>query len=104
MILLHELLEQLDEPSNNESVDPELLKLIDRVIIDTNNLVVHNLEAAKNILSKRPIDKNALEVVVSNYKRYFDRSNGGTPEVIRGVTMQNKLDQLSKCLVFQIYC
>ncbi len=50
----------------------------------------------KNILSKDPIDKARLDVVLSNYKRYFNRDDGGTPEVIRGMTMQSKLDELAK--------
>ena len=54
------------------------------------------LQVIKNILSKDPIDKARLDVVLSNYKRYFNRDNGGTPEVIRGMTMQSKLDELAK--------
>jgi hypothetical protein len=50
----------------------------------------------KDILSKEPIDKARLDVALSNYKRYFNRDNGGTPEVIRGMTMQSKLDELAK--------
>ena len=96
MIRLTQIIEDLTKPQVKEAVDPSLLKLIDDVIKDTNVLVVNNLEMVKNILSKEPIDKATLDVALSNYKRYFNRDNGGTPEVIRGMTMQNKLDELSK--------
>ena len=58
--------------------------------------MVNNLEMVKDILSKEPIDKVNLNVALSNYKRYFNRDNGGTDEVKRGMTMQNKLDELAK--------
>ena len=96
MIRLTQIIEDLTKPQVKESVDPSLLKLIDDVINDTNVLVVNNLKMVKDILSKEPIDKARLDVALSNYKRYFNRDNGGTPEVIRGMTMQNKLDELSK--------
>ena len=96
MIRLTKIIEDLTKPQVKESIDPSLLILIDRVITDTNVLVVNNLEMVKNILSKDPIDKARLDVVLSNYKRYFNRDNGGTPEVIRGMTMQSKLDELAK--------
>lgn len=96
MILLTRIVEDLTNPQVKEVVDPSLLKLIDEVINDTNVLVVNNLKMIKDIVSKEPIDKAKLDVALSNYKRYFNRDNGGTPEVIRGMTMQNKLDELSK--------
>ena len=96
MIRLTKIIEDLTKPQVKESVDPSLLKLIDEVINDTNVLVVNNLKMVKDILSKEPIDKARLDVALSNYKRYFNRDNGGTPEVIRGMTIQSKLDQLSK--------
>jgi len=96
MILLTRIVEDLTKPHVKESVDPSLLKLIDEVISDTNVLVVNNLKMIKDIISKEPIDKDKLNVALSNYKRYFNRDNGGTPEVIRGMTMQNKLDNLAK--------
>ena len=96
MIRLTKIIEDLTKPQVKESVDPSLLILIDRVITDTNVLVVNNLKMVKDILSKEPIDKAKLDVALSNYKRYFNRDNGGTPEVIRGMTMQNKLDELAK--------
>jgi hypothetical protein len=96
MIRLTQIIEDLTKPQVKEAVDPYLLKLIDEVINDTNVLVVNNLKMVKDILSKEPIDKARLDVALSNYKRYFNRDNGGTPEVIRGMTMQSKLDQLSK--------
>ena len=96
MILLTRIIEDLTKPQVKEAVDPSLLKLIDEVINDTNVLVVNNLKMVKDILSKEPIDKAKLDVALSNYKRYFNRDNGGTPEVIRGMTMQSKLDELSK--------
>ena len=96
MIRLTQIVEDLTNPQVKKSVDPSLLKLIDEVINDTNVLVVNNLKMVKDILSKEPIDKAKLDVALSNYKRYFNRDNGGTPEVIRGMTMQNKLDELSK--------
>ena len=96
MILLTRIVEDLTNPQVKNAVDPSLLELIDKVIDDTNVLVVNNLKMVKDILSKEPIDKARLDVALSNYKRYFNRDNGGTPEVIRGMTMQNKLDELSK--------
>ena len=96
MIRLTKIIEDLTKPQVKEAVDPSLLILIDNVINDTNVLVVNNLKMIKDILSKEPIDKARLDVALSNYKRYFNRDNGGTPEVIRGMTMQNKLDELSK--------
>ncbi len=96
MIKLKKIVEDLNNAKVKESVDPSLLKLITEVIDDTNVLVVNNLEMVKNILSKDPIDKARLDVVLSNYKRYFNRDDGGTPEVIRGMTMQSKLDELAK--------
>ena len=96
MIRLTKIIEDLTKPQVKESIDPSLLILIDRVITDTNVLVVNNLEMVKNILSKDPIDKARLDVALSNYKRYFNRDNDGTPEVIRGMTMQKELDQLAK--------
>ena len=96
MILLTRIVEDLTKPQVKESVDPSLLKLIDEVINDTNVLVVNNLKMIREILSKEPIDKAKLEVALSNYKRYFNRDNGGTPEVIRGMTMQSKLEDLTK--------
>ena len=96
MILLTRIVEDLTNSQVKEAVDPSLLKLIDEVINDTNVLVVNNLKMIKDIVSKEPIDKAKLDVALSNYKRYFNRDNGGTPEVIRGMTMQNKLDELSK--------
>ena len=96
MILLTRIVEDLTTPRVKEAVDPSLLKLIDEVIRDTNVLVVNNLEMVKNILSNEPIDKAKLDVALSNYKRYFNRDNGGTPEVIRGMNMQSQLDNLLK--------
>ena len=94
MILLTRIVEDLTNPQVGKSVDVSLLELMDQVIEDTNILVVNNLKAIKGILSKESIDKAKLDVALSNYKRYFNRDNGGTPEVIRGMTMQNKLDNL----------
>lgn len=96
MIRLTQIIEDLTKPQVKEAADPSLLKLIDDVINDTNVLVVNNLKMVKHIMSNEPIDKAKLDVALSNYKRYFNRDNGGTPEVIRGMTMQNKLDELSK--------
>jgi len=96
MILLTRIVEDLTKPQVKEAVDPSLLTLIDEVINDTNVLVVNNLKMVKDILSKEPIDKARLDVALSNYKRYFNRDNGGTPEVIRGMTLQRKLEDLAK--------
>ncbi len=96
MIRLTQIVEDLTKPQVKETIDPSLLKLIDEVINDTNVLVVNNLKMVKDILSKEPIDKAKLDVALSNYKRYFNRDNGGTPEVIRGMTMQQKLEDLTK--------
>lgn len=96
MILLTKIIEDLTKPQVKQAVDPSLLKLIDIVISDTNILVVNNLKMIKDILSKDPIDKTKLDIALSNYKRYFNRDNGGTPEVIRGMTMQSKLEDLEK--------
>ena len=94
MILLTRIVEDLTNPQVGKSVDVSLLELMDQVIEDTNILVVNNLKTIKGILSTESIDKAKLDVALSNYKRYFNRDNGGTPEVIRGMTMQNKLDNL----------
>jgi hypothetical protein len=96
MLLLTRIVEDLTNPQVKEVVDPALLKMIDRVISDTNVLVVNNLKMIKDILSKEPIDKARLDVALSNYKRYFNRDNDGTPEVKRGMKMQSKLDELAK--------
>lgn len=96
MILLTQIVEDLTKPQVKEAVDPSLLELIDNVISDTNVLVVNNLKMVKDILSNEPIDKAKLDVALSNYKRYFNRDNRGTPEVIRGMTMQSKLEDLTK--------
>ena len=74
----------------------DLLNLINEVIDDTNVLVVNNLKMVKDILSKESIDKDKLDVALSNYKRYFNRDNGGTPEVKKGMKMQGELDNLLK--------
>jgi hypothetical protein len=96
MILLTRIVEDLTNPQVKNAVDPSLLELIDRVITDTNVLVVNNLEMVKKMLSEGTIDKAKLDVALSNYKRYFNRDSGGTPEVIRGMTMQQKLEDLAK--------
>jgi hypothetical protein len=96
MILLTRIVEDLTKPQVKKAIDPSLLELIDTVISDTNVLVVNNLNMVKDILSKKPIDKARLDVALSNYKRYFNRDNDGTPEVIRGMTMQQKLEDLAK--------
>lgn len=96
MIRLTKIIEDLTNSQVKESVDPSLLILIDRVITDTNVLVVNNLKMVKDILSKEPIDKAKLDVSLSNYKRYFNRDDEGTPEVNRGMTMQSKLEDLAK--------
>jgi len=96
MIKLKKIVEDLNNAKVKEVVDPSLLKLITEVITDTNVLVVNNLEMVKKMLSEGTIDKAKLDVALSNYKRYFNRDNGGTPEVIRGMKMQSKLDELAK--------
>lgn len=96
MIKLKKIVEDLNNAKVKESVDPSFLESIDNVIKDTNVLVVNNLKTIKDILSKEPIDKATLDVALSNYKRYFNRDSGGTPEVKRGMKMQSKLDKLSK--------
>ena len=96
MILLTRIVEDLTNPQVKQTVDPSLLKMIDEVINDTNVLVVNNLKMIKDIISKEPIDKAKLDVALSNYKRYFNRDNGGTPEVIRGMKMKSQLDNLLK--------
>ena len=96
MIKLKKIVEDLTNAKVKEVVDPSLLKLMKEVIDDTNVLVVNNLEMIKKMLSEGTIDKAKLDVALSNYKRYFNRDNGGTPEVKRGMKMQSKLDELSK--------
>ena len=96
MILLTRIVEDLTNPQVGKSVDVSLLELMDQVIEDTNILVVNNLKAIKGILSKESIDKAKLDVALSNYKRYFNRDDEGTPEVNRGMTMQSKLEDLAK--------
>ena len=96
MIKLKKIVEDLTNAKVKEVVDPSLLKLMNEVIDDTNVLVVNNLEMVKKMLSEGTIDKAKLDVALSNYKRYFNRDSGGTPEVKRGMKMQSKLDELSK--------
>jgi hypothetical protein len=96
MIKLKKIVENLNNAKVKEVVDPSLLKLMDEVIDDTNVLVVNNLEMVKKMLSEGTIDKAKLDVALSNYKRYFNRDSGGTPEVKRGMKMQSKLDELAK--------
>ena len=96
MIRLTKIIEDLTKPQVKEVVDQSLLTSIDEVIKDTNVLVVNNLKMIKDILSKEPIDKANLNAALSNYKRYFNRDNGGTDEVKRGMKMQSKLDELAK--------
>lgn len=96
MIRLTKIIEDLTKPQVKEVVDPSLLILIDRVITDTNVLVVNNLEMVKKMLSEGTIDKANLNAALSNYKRYFNRDDEGTPEVNRGMTMQSKLEDLAK--------
>ena len=96
MIRLTKIIEDLTKPQVKEVVDQSLLTSIDEVIKDTNVLVVNNLKMIKDILSKEPIDKANLNVALSNYKRYFNRDDEGTPEVNRGMTMQSKLEDLVK--------
>ena len=96
MIKLKKIVEDLNNAKVEESEMASLLKLITEVIDDTNVLVVNNLEMVKKMLSDGPIDKAKLDVALSNYKRYFNRDSGGTPEVIRGMKMQSKLDELAK--------
>ena len=96
MIRLTKIVEDLNNAKVKESVDTSLLKSIDEVINDKNVLVVNNLKMIKDILSKDPIDKANLNVALSNYKRYFNRDDEGTPEVNRGMTMQSKLEDLVK--------
>jgi len=96
MIKLKKIVEDLNNAKVKEVVDPSLLKLITEVITDTNVLVVNNLEMVKKMLSEGTIDKAKLDVALSNYKRYFNRDSGGTPEVKRGMKMQSKLDELAK--------
>ncbi len=96
MILLTRIVEDLTNPQVKEVVDPALLKMIDRVISDTNILVVNNLTKIKKMLSDGTIDKVKLDEALSNYKRYFNRDGKGTDEVKRGMSMQSKLDELAK--------
>ena len=96
MIKLKKIVEDLNNAKVKEVVDPSLLKLMDEVIDDTNVLVVNNLEMVKKMLSEGTIDKDKLDVALSNYKHYFNRDSGGTPEVKRGMKMQSKLDELAK--------
>lgn len=95
MILFSKIFNSLKEA--DETVDNEaLVKLIDYVLYDTNKLVVDNLEAIKKMIQSGEINKDILEVYLSNYKRYFNRDHGGTPEVVRGITMQGKIEDLLK--------
>lgn len=96
MIKLKKIVEDLNNAKVKEVVDPSLLKLMKEVIDDTNVLVVNNLEMIKKMLSEGTINKANLDAALSNYKRYFNRDSGGTPEVKRGMKMQSKLDKLSK--------
>lgn len=76
-----------------------LNKLIDKVIFDTEKLIISNLKVLKTLLNKEKLDqsdKETIDVILSNYKRYFDRSKGGTPEVNRGFELQKQLENLVK--------
>jgi len=95
MILFSKIFNKIEEVDASNSND-ELIKLIDYVLNDTNKLVVDNLQAIKKMIQSGNINKDILEVYLSNYKRYFNRDNGGTPEVVRGITMQSKIEDLLK--------
>lgn len=95
MILFSKIFNKIEEVDESNSND-ELIKLIDYVLNDTNKLVVDNLQAIKKMIQSGNINKDVLEVYLSNYKRYFNRDNGGTPEVVRGITMQSKIEDLLK--------
>jgi len=95
MILFSKIFNKIEEVDGSNSND-ELIKLIDYVLNDTNKLVVDNLQAIKKMIQSGNINKDILEVYLSNYKRYFNRDNGGTPEVVRGITMQSKIEDLLK--------
>ncbi len=96
MIRLTKIIEDLTKTQVKNSVDPSLLELIEKVISDTNILVVNNLTKIKKMLSDGTIDKVKLDEALSNYKRYFNRDGKGTDEVKRGMSMQSKLDELAK--------
>jgi len=95
MILFSKIFNDINEADESGNYD-ELVRLIDVVLNDTNKLVVDNLEAIKKMIQNGNINKDILEVYLSNYKRYFNRDSGGTPEVVRGITMQNKIEDLLK--------
>jgi len=83
----------IDKPGTSN-----LNKLIDNVLTDTDRLV-SNLKALKVLINKESLsshDKNQLKIILSNYKRYFNRDNGGTPEVVRGIQLQSEVEKLIK--------
>ena len=90
-------LKKLINEINGKSDISDLNKMIDQVLIDNDKLIVQNLNLLKKLLKEETeseFAKERLGVVLSNYKRYFDRSNGGTPEVIRGYNLQSEIEDL----------
>ena len=74
-----------------------LTGLINKVIFDTDKLVINNLKTLYPLLKKDALtdeDKEFIQMVVSNYQRYFDQTNGGTPEMNRTQELITQLQQL----------
>ncbi len=93
---MYELKKLINEIDGNSDIS-DLNRLIDQVLIDNDKLIVQNLNLLKTLL-KKEIDSDfaneRLNTVLSNYKRYFDRSRGGSPEVIRGYDLQSSIEDL----------
>jgi hypothetical protein len=93
---MYELKKLINEINGNSDIS-ELNKIIDQVLIDNDKLIVQNLNLLKKLLKEETdsdFAKERLGVILSNYKRYFDRSSGGSPEVIRGYNLQSKIEDL----------
>ena len=74
-----------------------LTGLINKIVFDTDKLVVNNLKTLYPILKKETLtddDKEFIRIVLSNYQRYFDQTNGGTPELNRSQELITQLQQL----------
>lgn len=95
--ILDEIIGQKKVSVQNTFEKTNLNNLIDKVISDTDKLIIVNLKLLKNIINKETLDesdKDTINVILSNYKRYFNRSHGGTPEVNRGMELQKQLEDL----------
>jgi hypothetical protein len=102
MTLLTRILKDLkDKEKINESKHPHasLLRLINQNIVDAETQVIYPLKQIIEMINNPAIsekNKKQIEKLLSQYKNYFDRSNGGTSTVKRGFKMQEELEKLIK--------